>query len=86
LKQLIILSSEFPYARGETFLQNEFPFLKSAFSSITIITETDARASRIKIDKTKTFSINKPGILKRVSFIFGVLERESMHLLLVKLR
>jgi glycosyltransferase involved in cell wall biosynthesis len=71
MKSLILLTSEFPYGKGETFLENEFPFLKSAFSSITIIIETDLGASRIDSKRTTTFSINKPGLIERVSAILN---------------
>jgi colanic acid/amylovoran biosynthesis glycosyltransferase len=53
-------------------LENEFPFIKSAFSSITIITETDFGASRIDSEKTIAFSINKLGKSERLSVLFNL--------------
>jgi glycosyltransferase involved in cell wall biosynthesis len=73
LKSLILLTSEFPYAKGETFLENEFTFLESNFSSIIILTESNIGASRIESNKTKTFLINKPGKLERISALIHIL-------------
>jgi glycosyltransferase involved in cell wall biosynthesis len=73
LKSLILLTSEFPYSKGETFLENEFPFLESAFSSITILTEANSGASRIESEKTETCSFNKPGIFERTSALIHTL-------------
>jgi hypothetical protein len=82
LKTLILLTSEFPYSNGETFLENEFPFLQSTFSLITILTEANSGSSRIESFKTKTFSINKPGIRERTSaLIHIVLWKEIGYLL-----
>jgi glycosyltransferase involved in cell wall biosynthesis len=67
LKRLVILTSEFPYSNGETFLENEFPFLQSNFLSIVILTELDSGASRIKSDKTETCTIKKPDLFERLS-------------------
>jgi glycosyltransferase involved in cell wall biosynthesis len=82
LKSLILLTSEFPYAKGETFLENEFPFLERSFSSITIFTETETGPSRIESDKRRTFSINKPGILERISALINLIFwKEIIYLL-----
>lgn len=34
---LILLTSSFPYGRGETFVANEFPYLQAAFDEVVII-------------------------------------------------
>jgi glycosyltransferase involved in cell wall biosynthesis len=73
LKSLILLTSEFPFEKGETFLENEFPFLESAFSWITILTEANSGASRIESEETETCSFNKPGIFERTSALFHTL-------------
>ena len=36
-KNLIFLTAEFPYGTGETFIENEFPFLVKSFDKIIII-------------------------------------------------
>ncbi len=38
MKTLIFFTSQFPFADGETFIENEFPFLASAFEKIFIVT------------------------------------------------
>jgi colanic acid/amylovoran biosynthesis glycosyltransferase len=47
-KKLILLTSEFPYGIGETFLENEFPFLLNGFEEIIIFLESNKGESRIK--------------------------------------
>jgi glycosyltransferase involved in cell wall biosynthesis len=37
VKHLILLTSEFPYGVGETFLENELPYLEEAFEKVTIL-------------------------------------------------
>jgi glycosyltransferase involved in cell wall biosynthesis len=82
MKTLVLLTSEFPFENGETFLENEFPFLERSFSSITIFTETETGESRIKSEKTITFSINKPGIRERtLALIHTLFWKEIMALL-----
>ena len=46
-KKLILLTSEFPYGKGETFLENEFPFLLNGFEEIIIFSESNNGESRI---------------------------------------
>jgi colanic acid/amylovoran biosynthesis glycosyltransferase len=46
--KLILLTSEFPYGTGETFLENEFPYLVSRFSEVVIFSESNKGESRIK--------------------------------------
>jgi glycosyltransferase involved in cell wall biosynthesis len=82
LKCLVILTSEFPYSKGETFLENEFPFLESRFSSITILTESNTGVSRIESEKTTIFSINNSGTSERISVLLNlVFWKEIIHLL-----
>jgi glycosyltransferase involved in cell wall biosynthesis len=47
-KKLVLLTSEFPYGTGETFLENELPFLSDSFEDIIIFTERKKGESRIK--------------------------------------
>ena len=46
-KKLLLLTSEFPYGKGETFLENEFPFLLNGFEEIIIFSENNKGESRI---------------------------------------
>lgn len=46
-KKIILLTSEFPYGIGETFLENEFPFLSNGFENIVIFSESNKGESRI---------------------------------------
>lgn len=46
---LFFLTAEFPFGKGETFIENEFPFLQECFEQIIIITNTKkSKNSRIK--------------------------------------
>jgi glycosyltransferase involved in cell wall biosynthesis len=44
---LVLLTSEFPYGKGETFLENEFPFLLEGFEEVIIFSESNKGESRI---------------------------------------
>lgn len=52
-------------------MENEFKFLKSIFSPILILTESNSGISRIDEKETSTFFIKKPGLIERVSTIFN---------------
>lgn len=42
-KNLIFLTSEFPFGQGETFIENEFPFLLKSFDKIIILTNGEIK-------------------------------------------
>jgi colanic acid/amylovoran biosynthesis glycosyltransferase len=52
-KKLILLTSKFPYGKGETFLENEFPFLLNGFEEIIIFSESNKGESRIKYTRVE---------------------------------
>jgi glycosyltransferase involved in cell wall biosynthesis len=72
LKTLVLLTSEFPYGKGETFLENEYPFLKDNFSQIYFVTEKSSESSRIKSEDDRTFFIDKPRFLERISSLLNL--------------
>lgn len=46
-KHLLFLTSEFPFGKGETFIENELPFLEEAFENVTIVSlSSDEQQSR----------------------------------------
>lgn len=51
-KKLILLTSEFPNGEGETFLENEFPFLINHFDDIIIFSECNKGKSRVNDSST----------------------------------
>jgi colanic acid/amylovoran biosynthesis glycosyltransferase len=37
MNKLVLITSEFPFGKGETFIENELPYLEEAFEHVTII-------------------------------------------------
>ena len=51
-KVIIFFTSNYPYGTGETFIENEFPFLKESFQKIIIITNSkETKNNRISTEK-----------------------------------
>jgi glycosyltransferase involved in cell wall biosynthesis len=59
-RNLIFLTAEFPYGTGETFIENELPFLISAFDKIIIITNKQETKSRRTIPDGNVTVIHYP--------------------------
>jgi glycosyltransferase involved in cell wall biosynthesis len=66
-KKLVLLTSHFPFGNSETFLENEFPFLKRGFSEITIATENHTGNCRISSDKIEIIKVGGIGFFNRIS-------------------
>lgn len=48
-KKLILLTSEFPFGKGETFLESELPFLAAKFEQVIIVSNDMRNNSSIKL-------------------------------------
>ena len=71
MKTLILLTSEFPYGNAETFLENEYPFLRNAFSSIYILTEKKTGICRIELESVNLITIKKNGFSARIKTLIN---------------
>jgi colanic acid/amylovoran biosynthesis glycosyltransferase len=69
--KLILLTSEFPYGTGETFLENEFPILSDSFEEILIFTERKKGESRINNSSIQVHLIHSIGWKSRISSLFN---------------
>lgn len=80
-KTLILLTSEFPYGTGETFLENEFPFLTAQFDEILIFTENRKGLSRINSEKVQVNLLSSANWFNRIqSFFYTEFYKEIYHL------
>jgi glycosyltransferase involved in cell wall biosynthesis len=70
-KKLILLTSEFPHGIGETFLENEFPFLVEAFEKVIIFSESSKCASRIENSNAKVMFLTSFNLKSRISSLFN---------------
>lgn len=69
-KKLILLTSEFPYGNGETFLENEFPFLLNGFENIVIFSESNKGEARINKSGVEVHSIKSNYRTSRINTLF----------------
>lgn len=80
-KTLILLTSEFPYGTGETFLENEFPFLTAQFDEILIFTENRKGLSRINSEKVQVNLLSSANWFNRIQSFFSTeFYKEIYHL------
>ena len=70
-KKLLLLTSEFPYGKGETFLENEFPFLLNGFEEIIIFSENNKGESRITNPNVEVKLIKSINLTSRISSLFN---------------
>ena len=81
-KKLILLTSEYPYGRGETFLENEFPFLVSHFDDVVIFSECKKGKSRVKDTITVVRLMQSGNLWTRIiSFFKKEFYNELNHLI-----
>jgi glycosyltransferase involved in cell wall biosynthesis len=71
LKTLILLTSEFPYGKGETFIENEFPFLLNGFEEIIIFSESNKGESRINNSSVQVHLMQSISWKSRISSLFN---------------
>ncbi len=71
MKRLILLTSEFPYGKGETFLENEFPFLLNDFDEIIIFSESNKGESRINNSSVQVHLMHSISWKSRISSLFN---------------
>lgn len=58
-KTLILLTSEFPYGRGETFIESELPVLARHFSKIVLVSnDTDSQQTRQLPSNVETLRVS----------------------------
>jgi colanic acid/amylovoran biosynthesis glycosyltransferase len=70
-KKLILLTSEFPYGTGETFLENEFPFLIEGFENVIIFSESNNGESRIDNTTAEVKFLTSINLKSRISSLFN---------------
>jgi glycosyltransferase involved in cell wall biosynthesis len=70
-KKIILLTSEFPYGTGETFLENEFPYLFSGYSEVVIFSDSKKGKSRINHSSVQVHLLNSFGWKSRISSLFN---------------
>jgi glycosyltransferase involved in cell wall biosynthesis len=59
MNNLIFFTSEYPYGKGETFIENEIPFLAAAFERIIIVTnQTTGHTQRAVPEKVKIVRVS----------------------------
>lgn len=89
MKNLIFITSRFPYEPGETFIEPEFPFLHSAFDRIIIITRNvkgdsirpipaDVRVYRYNPTSALNDYLLMPWLILRNAGTFASLIREEL--------
>ena len=71
LKRLALLSSEFPYGTGETFLENEFPILVENFEEIVIFSESNKGESRINKSSVEVQLIKSFNWMSRINALLN---------------
>jgi colanic acid/amylovoran biosynthesis glycosyltransferase len=69
--KLILLTSEFPYGSGETFIENEFPYLVSGFSEVVIFSESKKGKSRINHSSVQVHLLNSINLKSRINSLFN---------------
>jgi glycosyltransferase involved in cell wall biosynthesis len=70
-KTLFVLTSEFPFGFGETFLENEVPILEKHFDNLIFVTQNATGSSRIKNEKTQCIELGKRNFLNRIQVFFS---------------
>ena len=70
-KTLFVLTSEFPFGFGETFLENEVPILEKHFDNLIFITQNATGSSRIKNEKIQCIELGKINFLHRIQVFFS---------------
>lgn len=58
VNNLILITNHFPYGKGEAFLESEYPYLKSSFNKIVILTKNCTDTIRPQYSDTETFRIS----------------------------
>lgn len=73
-KKLYVLTSEFPFGTGETFLENEMPFLEKSFTKTIFLTQNTIGRSRIysneiiSIEHSSGLKIRMRALFSRILF------------------
>jgi glycosyltransferase involved in cell wall biosynthesis len=70
-KTLFVLTSEFPFGFGETFLENEVPILEKHFDNLVFVTQNATGTSRIKNEKIQCIELGKRNFLNRIQVFFS---------------
>lgn len=85
-KTLYFFTDQFPYGKNETFIENEFPFLKPNFSKIIIIPYQQAN-EKSRIEKSTEIDVlvlpkNKPFYTYFYPFLYLFFYFEIIHIVL----
>jgi glycosyltransferase involved in cell wall biosynthesis len=70
-KTLFVLTSEFPFGVGETFLENEVPILETHFENLIFVTQNATGTSRINNEKIQCVELGKINFLNRIQVFFS---------------
>ncbi len=70
-KILFLLTSEFPHGNGETFLENEFPFLVEGFEKVFIFSESSKCKSRIENSNAEVKFLTSINLKSRISSLIN---------------
>jgi glycosyltransferase involved in cell wall biosynthesis len=91
MKTLIFFTSQFPYSTGETFIENEMPFLSAAFEKIIIVSnELSAPQTRnvpgnVQVIRA-SYEVSTAYKLKTLSKYFGPIIQNELHFIKHKLK
>ncbi len=77
-KKLILLTSEFPYGKGETFLETEISFLAKEFDEVLIISSAPSVDNRRELPDNVTCELvsNKISRWDKLKALFGILSSD----------
>ncbi len=70
-KTLFVLTSEFPFGVGETFLENEVPILEKHFDNLVFVTQNATGTSRINNEKIQCIELGKRNFLNQIQVFFS---------------
>ena len=81
-KTLVILTNEFPYGKGETFLEKEISFLLQSFQKVIVLTESSRGQSRINTCDVKIHKLQKFNLSHRFLALMSVRFFQELNLLI----
>jgi glycosyltransferase involved in cell wall biosynthesis len=80
-KKLILFTSEFPFGTGETFLENEIPYLSRAFEQVVLVPTEQVNGEHRAIPEN--MAIEVPNFrnekLGKVSILKGIFHPDFLH-------
>lgn len=79
IQDLIPFTNSFPFGKGESFLENEIPFLAKNFNSVIIVSRTnDNKQTRKVPNNTILFRVSsKSSIRNKIKFIPNLIKNRK---------